>query len=643
MKKTAVVTASVLAALLLGGYTGFAADSVYELNPVVVTANKTENKVFDTQANIDVVTREQIEKEHYTDLGDALKHIPGVNLQNYGSSGDNYTSNRLYINGKTRVVVLIDGMRANTNGNASSVLSPSEFANMDTVERIEVLKGSASTLYGSDAIGGVINVITRKDSEPGVHTSVSLEAGSYNKRVYRLTNHGYENGYYWMFSAQKNKIGDYKDGHGNRVWQDVDAKDYNFMFGKELGNDSDITFRYDKYKSDYMRPKSGGLDLSKLKKNYGKKDNDKVSLQWNQRLNDHWKNTISIYRNKNRLDDNYKNPTNGRWKMNTTTTGFSEQANFKDSHNTLVAGFDYYKDKLDYGYYSISSWGNYSDIFNGKTIITRAFYVQDEYKFAEHWNITPGIRYTNTSIDQDKTTKSVTLGYNNGKVNAYAGYREFFRVPSLYESYSSQYGNHDLRPEKGHTIEAGVNYSVDPTATLFFNVYKTKADNMIGYQGDMSGGHYYNTGKEDTDGWSIGGQKVFNENWSARIAYTHTYIPAADSTENPNRDGYIPNGTVDLGVNYDIGKFSSELTGRFIINRPGRKAGESKRPSGLDSFSLWDLSLNYKANESFRAYFKVRNLFDKWYTDQLYLMDPDSTNWYSAPGRNYQFGVEYRF
>ena len=368
MKKTAVVTASVLAALLLGGYTGFAADSVYELNLVVVTANKTENKVFDTQANIDVVTREQIEKEHYTDLGDALKHIPGVNLQNYGSSGDNYTSNRLYINGKTRVVVLIDGMRANTNGNASSVLSPSEFANMDTVERIEVLKGSASTLYGSDAIGGVINVITRKDSEPGVHTSVSLEAGSYNKRVYRLTNHGYENGYYWMFSAQKSKIGDYKDGHGNRVWQDVDAKDYNFMFGKELGNDSDITFRYDKYKSDYMRPNSGGLDLSKLKKNYGKKDNDKVSLQWNQRLNDHWKNTISIYRNKNRLDDNYKNPTNGRWKMNTTTTGFSEQANFKDSHNTLVAGFDYYKDKLDYGYYSISSWGNYSDIFNGKTI-----------------------------------------------------------------------------------------------------------------------------------------------------------------------------------------------------------------------------------------------------------------------------------
>ena len=100
---------------------------------------------------------------------------------------------------------------------------------------------------------------------------------------------------------------------------------------------------------------------------------------------------------------------------------------------------------------------------------------------------------------------------------------------------------------------------------------------------------------------------------------------------------------INLGVNYDIGKFSSELTGRFIINRPGRKAGESKRPSGLDSFSLWDLSLNYKANESFRAYFKVRNLFDKWYTDQLYLMDPDSTNWYSAPGRNYQFGVEYRF
>lgn len=192
-------------------------DQVYTLNPVVVTAQRTENKVFDTQANISVISRKELDEKHYTDLGDALKDVPGVNLQNYGASGDNYTSNRLYINGKSNIVVLIDGMRANTNGNESSVLSPSEFSNLDTVERIEVLKGSAATLYGSDAVGGVINIITRRETKPGVKTSIGFAAGSYDKRTYRILNRGYENGYYWMAGYQKNKEGDFKDGHGNKV------------------------------------------------------------------------------------------------------------------------------------------------------------------------------------------------------------------------------------------------------------------------------------------------------------------------------------------------------------------------------------------------------------------------------------------
>ena len=118
---------------------------------MVVTASRIEQKEFDTQADVTVITRKDLEEKHYTDLGDALKDVPGVNLQNYGASGENYTSNRLYINGSPNIVVLVDGMRSNVNGSVSSVLSPSEFSNLDTVERIEVLKGSAFSLYGYDA------------------------------------------------------------------------------------------------------------------------------------------------------------------------------------------------------------------------------------------------------------------------------------------------------------------------------------------------------------------------------------------------------------------------------------------------------------------------------------------------------------
>lgn len=441
-------------------------DQVYTLNPVVVTAQRTENKVFDTQANISVISRKELDEKHYTDLGDALKDVPGVNLQNYGASGDNYTSNRLYINGKSNIVVLIDGMRANTNGNASSVLSPSEFSNLDTVERIEVLKGSAATLYGSDAVGGVINIITRRETKPGVKTSIGFAAGSYDKRTYRILNRGYENGYYWMAGYQKNKEGDFKDGHGNKVLQNVDTKTYDLEFGKELGEDSDITFRYNKYKSDYMRPTTGGLDLSKVQRAYGKKDNERYSLQYNQRINGHLKNTFSMYRNNDHLNDNYTRPTS-QWKMDMSTRGINDQLTFKDEKNIMVGGFDFYKDILNYSY-GLPSY--YGDAFSGKKATNRAFYLQDEYSLGGGWNITPGIRYTNSSAGGSKTTKSIILGYDNKKVNVYAGYKEFFKAPSLYQMYSTSVGNPNLKPEKGHTLEAGINYDFGNQLMANFSV-----------------------------------------------------------------------------------------------------------------------------------------------------------------------------
>lgn len=359
MKK---VSRSVLMAAMICGSLGMLA-SVYAAEPeskgeklnefyldqMVVTASRTEQKEFDTQANITVINRKQLDERHYTDLGDALKDVPGVNLQNYGASGENYTSNRLYINGSGNIVVLIDGMRANTNGNASTVLSPSEFSNLDVVERIEVLKGSAATLYGSDAEGGVINIITRRDKGPGMKTNVGFTAGSYDKRTYRIMNQGNEKGFYWMAAAQRNKVGDFKDAHHNSVIHKVDSKTYDIMVGKDLGEASNITVKYNKYKSDYRRPSGGGIDMKKLGTNYGKKDNDRYSFQWNQKINENFKNTLNLYRNNNKLDDNFTDAS-GRWKMDMVTSGISDQVTFEDSHNTLIAGFEFYKDKLNYGY-----------------------------------------------------------------------------------------------------------------------------------------------------------------------------------------------------------------------------------------------------------------------------------------------------
>lgn len=603
---------------------------------MVVTASRTEQKEFDTQSDITVITRKDLEEKHYTDLGDALKDVPGVNLQNYGASGENYTSNRLYINGSSNIVVLIDGMRSNVNGSVSSVLSPSEFSNLDTVERIEVLKGSASILYGSDAVGGVINIITRKDNKTGVKTSVSAIGGSYGKQTYRFMNRGYQDGLFWMASAQQNKMNDFKDGRGNKVIHGVDSKTYDIQLGKKFDENSEITFRYNKYKSDYERPANGGL--RETIRQYGQKDNEKFSFQWNRNFNENLTNMVSLYRNNNKLKDNYKDLSK-IWLMDLSTIGFTDQITYKNKNNTLIAGFDFYQDRVnDYSSTSTTTQGTQTDKYSGKHLTNRAYFLQDNFKFGKNWNITPGIRYTSTSQFGSNTSKSVTLGYNDGKSNIYTSYKEFFVSPNQYQLYS-KYGGSGLKPSEGRTIELGVNHNFTDDFIGTLNIYKTKADNMIAFGNDSK---YHNISNETTYGWSVGLKKLFSDKFSTNVNYTNIRIPAVSASQNENRDGYLPKGEFNIGFDYTLEKFNTNLTTRGIINRPGRKVNEGKVPNNLKTFWLFDLAMNYKANKNIKGFIKINNLFDKFYTDQLYNMDPDGS-WYSAPGRNFQIGMEYTF
>ena len=106
------------------------------MGTVVVTATRTEIEEFKAPANISVISRETLENGQYSNLSEALKDVSGVTVLNYGASGANYTANSLLINGTDRVVVLIDGMRANTNGSVSSRFAATELVDMSRIERI---------------------------------------------------------------------------------------------------------------------------------------------------------------------------------------------------------------------------------------------------------------------------------------------------------------------------------------------------------------------------------------------------------------------------------------------------------------------------------------------------------------------------
>ena len=212
----------------------------YTLDSMVVEAEAIKNKFGDTiteqsyyrtGGDVKVITREEIEKRHYTDLTEAIKRIPGVTFQNPGYRGGEYGyqfyNNGVSINGDTRVIVLVDGRRvdnaastrvgSNTKfGTKSTGVNLDQVTNMENVDKIEVIKGPGASVYGSDATGGVINIITRKGGNQNVGT-IDLSTGSWHKHKYAISysgSAGDDNSWHYFISANRDMSGDtkYKDG-----------------------------------------------------------------------------------------------------------------------------------------------------------------------------------------------------------------------------------------------------------------------------------------------------------------------------------------------------------------------------------------------------------------------------------------------
>lgn len=624
------IMAASLAVLSLSGgaFCVEAADMpVYTLEGVVVTASRVPEKKIDSNADVSVVTAKEIEEKHYDDVSEAIRHVPGVTISSHGASSQVGMSDQIYINGSKNVVVLVDGMRRNTNGNSLATVDIGDVVNMDSIDHIEVLKGSASTLYGSDAQGGVINIITKKAKNDGVRTTLRTSFGNESREKYSLHNEGREENIFWNVDAGKELQGKYKDGWGRRVINHLNAEHYNVKLGYDLGNDSDVVFNYEKYTSDYIRPNYGTNDTARAR---GKKDNDSVSLQYKAKLNDRLTSQFSIYRNNTHINDNYT--ASALWDicdMKMRTTGISDQLTYTMDRQTITGGFDWYKDEIPY-------YKGTPDV-EGTSITNTAFYLQDKVDLTDRWNVTPGIRVDHHSEFGTHTSPSLSVGYKqNEKTNYYINYKSFFAAPSLYYLYSS-YGNKDMDPEEGNTVEFGVNHRFTDSLDGTFNVFHTHAKNLIDF--DYTTSRYRNLGKTNANGFSLSLNKEFSRHWNASLGYSYLHMQAK-AGENINNNGALPESTLHVNVSYKADKFNASLDGRGVMNRYGSKGSPEMR--NYSSYWVWDMAANYHFTKNATLFARVNNIFDQFYTDVGTSFDPYG-KWYSAPGRNFEIGMQFTF
>lgn len=251
LEKSTLLTLLVTSGVFMGGTCVFAEEPVerFTLGEFVVTASRVATNKSDTPANISVITKESIADNNYSDAAEAISKIPGVNVLGSGAKGTSMGQDKILINGDERVLILVDGRRVNlgSSGNYSADWLPP----VNAIERIEVLKGAGSALYGTDAVGGVINIITKKGSELESHVTVRAASGSWNTEQYGITAGGAtENGLGIFVSASK-------DRRGNYSYKDIDGDvktmpnsgfntdGVNLKLDQQIGKDNRITMQFE--------------------------------------------------------------------------------------------------------------------------------------------------------------------------------------------------------------------------------------------------------------------------------------------------------------------------------------------------------------------------------------------------------------
>lgn len=605
----------------------------FALDDMVVTATRTESKMVDVPVNATVISAEKIADRHYLDVADVLKDVPGATVMDTGVGA---YEKKVVLNGDERVLVLVDGKRVNIDMGTMSRASYdlNQMPDVSLIERIEVVKGHGGALYGSDAVGGVINIITKKMDHS--YGKVSMGFGSHQARDAKAMYTIKEGKTGVMVASSKYKQGyhEYKDAktEANKRWpvaSTYENEKVSVKLSQELSETSNLELGYDFSKFEGVRSYSTKAKSASFS---NKKTND-FYAKYDWTVNDKDQGFIQLYRNKY----DYYNAGD----MYETDTGFEAQQNITLSdNNRLVVGASYRKAKAL----------NATSYTAEKSINNKAVFVSDQWEFAPSWTLDAGVRYDKHSTAGSKTTWSAGLNKKfDENSHAYFNWGQVFKAPTLDDLYyysvmewgSSKYenyGNPNLKPEKGDTWTIGYGTKIADKTSVNISYFQSKLEDAIDwdttYSANGSVSIARNVDKQKKNGMELSVGHELNDNWDLEASYTYIRVKNNDHGNGYVRDAnYIPN-MYRFGVRYHDDLWNADL---FL--RGGSGADKS---AYVDSkYMTLDMSVAYKATKDLSFYAKGYNLFNKAYAESAGVNGGTYT--YPAQGRRFIIGAEYTF
>ncbi len=606
----------ICAVLLLTSATSYAQDSVKTLNEIIVTATKSPIKQSETGKVVSIITQEQLQKSFGKSLSEVLNQLPGITINGAGNNlGTNQT---IYTRGasSSNTLILLDGMPLYDASGIGNEFDLNNFA-LDNVERIEVVKGAQSTLYGSDAVAGVINIISKKGEKKPFNLTMNLSAGSYETYKGAISVSGSNgNGQTYFVSYNKVKSRGFSsayDSTGTHNFdndgfnQDVFQLNYNFkpsqktsvrLFGKYNNNHADIdagAFADDK---DYTYHNNNTIAGTSI--DY-KVNNGFIRLQYN----------YNRY-NRNFTDDSASVGGFSKYQRGK----YNGSSNFLELYTHLylsknvefLAGVDYRQNSTSQLYIYFPDYGFPAKPLSSDSAKTNQFsgYASVNVKAKEGFNIELGSRWNHHSIYGTNYTSSINpffLIKDHYKI--YANISSGYRVPSLYQLYS-EFGNKDLKPEITTSYETGVQYYSDKINAGITGFIRNGRDVFLFSNKYINGDKQHDYGIET--------EATLNFTAGLKASLNYTYVNGEISTtNNSGKDTSFfnlykrPKNIFNLSLNY-------QATKDFFVSTSLKAAGKAfEGPYQLNAYYTLGFYGQYSFDKKFTVFADLQNITNQKY------------------------------
>jgi vitamin B12 transporter len=619
MKKT-LLTSSIIAAFTLNTHTTFANESFEIDEHIVVTANRSQQEQFLSLSATQVIGEKEIEILQPQSVTDLLDKVAGISVVNNGGAGQNST---VFMRGTNsgHTLVLVDGIRV-----GSATLGSTNFGAMSIaqIDRIEVVKGPRAALWGSDAIGGVIQIFTKKlSSGEGV---VSVGVGSNNLRKADASFGLGSNDHNLTFTVAAEDSDGFSATKSDEYAYEQDDDGYDRLsFGavgkSEISDEFTIHLasRWDQAGSEYD-PKYGGANESDS-------DNYYVRLAGQYKKNALFT-EVSAAKSRDQattFGNGIKESDGNAIKTQREQFSILSQYSF-DNNTAITAGFDWYTEKVAANY-DLDGWSEGYQKWQDDDRDVSAVFTQLRHQ-ANKFLFEGAIRHDDIEGLDAETTYNLSVGYQlSDDLLMSVSHATAFKAPSFNDLYWPGSGNPELKPEDVTSSELLVRkqYKNGVVEVSFFD---SEIENLIAWApNDLGAWQPSNINQAEISGVELSLAMQSGE-FSHQLALS--FIEAEDAEKNIQL-ARRPEFTGNYTVSYQWNDYAFNGVFSYRDESPDTT---NESAVILDDYWLVDLSVNYQATEQVVITGKVNNIFDEEYeTAQNYIAD----------GINYTLTASYSF